>query len=392
MTPASGAGSPAGARGAPDVARGVELEVDGVRHRGWTGLRLAASIEAAASKVTLEFTDRWDAGGPRERPIRPAQPCRVLLDGEEVLRGHVDGVDADYDARFRRLTATARDLLGDLVDGAAAVAPPFEWGGIALPEFARRLCQPFGIAVQVQADCGTAFRRAAIQPGETAWEALERACRQRGVLPTGDGRGTLLLTRAGAGGEAAGPLTLGENILRARGRFDWTGRHDLVVVRGQGEGGGAGQGEARCKDAEIGRHRPKLVVAEAAGEGVTFQRRADWEVLTAAARSRRLTYTVPGWRGASGALWRPNTLARVDDAFLGIARELLIVSVTFLLSAEDGTVTELEVAPPEAFERLPEAEERGKGGGGGLVPGFYRQEEGARNQGGGAGYRREGGL
>lgn len=106
----------------------------------------------------------------------------------------------------------------------------------------------------------------------------------------------------------------------------------------------------------------------------------------------RLTYTVPGWRGASGALWRPNTLARVDDAFLGIARELLIVSVTFLLSAEDGTVTELEVAPPEAFERLPEAEERGKGGGGGLVPGFYQHEEGARNQGGGAGYRREGGL
>lgn len=374
-----------------DVSRGVALVVDGVRHTGWTSLRLGASIEAAATRFTIDFTDRWtEAGTAEERQILPMQRCVLELDGEEVLVGHVDALHADYDATTRTLSAVGRDLLGDLVDCAAAVDGPFEWGRIGLGEFARRLCRPFGLAVREEADGGAPFARAALQPGETAWEALDRACRQRGVLATGDGRGTLLLTRAGAGGAAAGPLRLGENILRAQGRFNWSGRHSPVVVRGQGEGGGRGQGQARCLDAEVPRWRPKLVLAEAAGDGVSFQRRADWEVLVAVARARRLTYTVPGWRGASGALWRINTLVRVDDPFLGIARELLVVSVTHVLSPQEGTVTELEVAPPEAFERLPEPEDKRGGKGGGLMPGFYRAEEGARNEGGGAGFRREG--
>jgi prophage tail gpP-like protein len=162
-----------------------------------------------------------------------------------------------------------------------------------------------------------------------------------------------------------------------------------VVVRGQAEGTGRGQGEARCLDAELTRHRPKLLIAEAAGEGISFQRRAEWEVLIAAARSRRLTYTVPGWRGRCGRLWQPNTLVRVQDAFLDLDTELLIVSVNWVLD-QGGTLSEIEVAPKEAFEVLPEPEERR--GGGGWRTGFYQGEQGRRNEGGGANYRRTGDI
>lgn len=384
----------------------VTLTVDGLVHSGWLSLRLAHSIEAAATKFTLELTERWTRGGAApsqsgssaagdarlERRIRPAERCVIALDGEEVLSGHIDGVDADYDATRHTLSVTGRDLVGDLVDGAAAIEPPFEWRAIKLDELARRVCTPYGIEVVASVDCGAPFQRAAIQPGETAWEVIERGCRQRGLIATGDGMGRLLITRPGEAGEAAGMLVLGGddgNILSAQGRFDWSGRHDLVVVRGQGEGGGAGQGEARCRDAEVTRHRPKLLLAEAAGEGVSFQRRADWEVITCAARSRRLTYRVPGWRGRSGRLWRPNTMVRVKDAYLELAREMLIVSVAWTLD-DQGTVTEIEVAPREAFEVLPEPSSRGSGGG--LREGFYRAEEGARNEGAGTGYRRTGDL
>lgn len=365
----------------------VTLTVDGLVHSGWLSLRLAHSIEAAASKFTLELTERWSGDSRVERRIRPAERCTIALDGEEVLSGHIDGVDADYDATRHTLSVTGRDLVGDLVDGAAAIDPPFEWRGIKLDELARRVCAPFNIEVVASVDCGAPFQRAAIQPGETAWEVIERGCRQRGLIATGDGRGRLLITKAGAGGEAAGMLRLGGedgNILSAQGRFDWSGRHDLVVVRGQGEGGGGGQGEARCRDAEVTRHRPKLLLAEAAGEGVSFQRRADWEVITCAARSRRLTYRVPGWRGGTGRLWRPNTMVRVQDAYLELEREMLIVSVAWTLD-DQGTVTEIEVAPREAFEILPEPEQRG-GGRSGWIVGSYVGQEGARNQGAGDGF------
>ena len=121
------------------------------------------------------------------------------------------------------------------------------------------------------------------------------------------------------------------------------------------------QGEARATDEDIIRHRPKVILAEAQGEGVTFQDRAAHEVRVAAGKSRRVRYTVPGWRGASGNLWLPNTKVWVEDAFLELKRELLISNVTFSLT-EQGTVTELQVAPVDAYALLPEP---GKGGGGG---------------------------
>lgn len=151
------------------------------------------------------------------------------------------------------------------------------------------------------------------------------------------------------------------NILRANGSFDVAERHNLVVVRGQAQGETeASQGEARATDEDIIRHRPKVILAEAQGEGVTFQDRAAHEVRVAAGKSRRVRYTVPGWRGSSGNLWLPNTKVWVEDAFLELERELLISNVTFSLT-EQGTVTELQVAPLDAYALLPEP---GKGGGG----------------------------
>ncbi len=50
----------------------------------------------------------------------------------------------------------------------------------------------------------------------------------------------------------------------------------------------------------------------------------------------------------------------MEDAFLELKRELLISNVVFSLT-DQGTVTELQVAPVDAYALLPE---KGKGGGG----------------------------
>jgi prophage tail gpP-like protein len=56
----------------------------------------------------------------------------------------------------------------------------------------------------------------------------------------------------------------------------------------------------------------------------------------------------------------PNTRVWVEDAFLELERELLISNVVFSLT-DQGTVTELQVAPVDAYALLPE---KGKDGGG----------------------------
>ncbi len=364
------------------IAATVELTVDGLTYRGWRSMKCSLGLDAAAAEISIEMAERWagaEDAAQIARSIRPGAAFLLTLEGEAVVEGFLDALEVAYDATNHTLTVRGRERTADLVDCAATVDGPYEWANIGLEEAARRIAEPYGIKVRAEAELGKAFPRFSIQPGEAAWEAIARAARERAVIATGDGLGTLILTRAGEGGEAAGALRLGGkdgNILRANGSFDVAERHDVVVVRGQAQGEtSASQGEARATDEDIIRHRPKVILAEAQGEGVTFQDRAAHEVRVAAGKSRRVRYTVPGWRGSSGNLWLPNTKVWVEDAFLELKRELLISNVSFSLT-EQGTVTELQVAPVDAYALLPEP---GKGGGGGESGPFETKIESREN-------------
>lgn len=350
------------------AAGGLELVVDGQVHRGWLTGKLSFSIGNVVASFELKLAERWSrAPDDAPRLVRPGAACMLRLDGEEVLAGYIDSVETAYDAKTHTLTVKGREKTSDLTDGAATVDGPYEYRDVTVAEVARRLSQPYGIAVRAEVPEGDPFPRYAIQPAEKAWEAIERGLRQRAMFAFGDGRGALVLTRPGAGGEAAGGLRLGGtdgNIRGAKGITNWTKRRSLLVVRGQGEvtrgaspaqsreparGAQAGQRGARASDPEFTRHRPEVLVGEVA-VGVTPQQRVDWEVAMRRGRSRRVTYTVPGWRGGGGRLWRINTLAAVEDSYLALREELLIVAVTHAVTGEAGSTTELEMMPKDGYD------------------------------------------
>jgi prophage tail gpP-like protein len=365
------------------IAGDVALTVDGQVHRGWRAVKVSMGLDAAAAEISIELAERWAGAEDAEairRSIRPGADFSLALEDETVVEGFLDSLEVSYDDRSHTLTVTGRERTGDLVDCAAQLDGPHEFAGVGLEEAARRICTPFGVRVRADGALGAAFPRFSIQPGETAWEAIARGARERAVIATGDGRGTLLLTRAGQGGEAAGALRLGGqdgNIRRANGSFDFKERHSVVVVRGQAEGSATGgQGQARATDPDVTRYRPRVVLAEGQGEGVTFQDRATWEVRVAAGKGRRVRYTVPGWRGRSGALWRPNTRAMVEDAYLDLSRELLISNVTYSLTPDGGTLTELQLAPVDAYSLIPERSRKGKGESGDTPMETRRRESG----------------
>jgi prophage tail gpP-like protein len=55
----------------------------------------------------------------------------------------------------------------------------------------------------------------------------------------------------------------------------------------------------------------------------------------------------------------------VQDAYLDLSRELLISNVTFHIGAEGGTLTDLQLAPVDAYALIPERPRRGRGETGG---------------------------
>lgn len=329
----------------------VELKVGGQIYGGWTSLNIQRGIEQLAGSFSLTLTEHW----PEQvdaRPVKPGQPCVVLIDGEPVVTGYIDDVAPTFSATEHGLTVSGRDVTADLIDCAAIYASG-QWKNASLARIARDLCGPFKIPVVIdakaQALADKPFPSWNIEEGEKVFECLQRAALLRTVLLTTSGDGKLLITRPGFD-KAGTALREGENVLSGEGKFSWAERFSEYRVKGHSRGEVASKGVA--KDTIVGRYRPTIVLAEDQAGQATAAERAEWEKTVRIGRSNRATITVQGWRQGEGQpLWKPNLRVAVVSPTFRVDGELLIASLTYTLD-ESGSLTALEVVDPRAFDLL----------------------------------------
>jgi prophage tail gpP-like protein len=355
----------------------VVLTVNGRRHAGWLSATASNSLRQLAGTFSLNFSDRWP-GQQEKYSITEGSHCVLTLGGQTVVDGWVDKLSPSYDADSHSLSLSGRDLCGDLAD-CSHIGKRVDFAGEKLPAIARALCEPFGIQVIAEADCGDALPKARYSQGDSVHDFLLKLCRMRGVLPISYGDGKLVLTTTGAKHSGA-KLIWGKNIITGKAEFDSTNRHSQYIVKGQGQAPAAfdfspkddEDSEERSKqraefvsprgaatDSTVSRYRPLVLLAESGGDPASMQKRADWEAVNRAGHSRALTYTVHGWQSPTGKLWRINQRVTVEDGLLGINGEQLIESVRFRLSEGQGTVTELGLVHPDAYAANPKDDAAG---------------------------------
>lgn len=331
----------------------LTLKVNGKSYEGWKTVRLTRSIEQLAHTFTVSYADRWTDEG-QSWPIYEDDVVEVLIDGKTVISGYVVDTTDSEDPTQTALEVSGKSKTCDLVD-CSAIHKTGAWKDSSIGQIAADLCQPFGIDVTIEGDQGEKFRRFALQDSETVHEALLRMARMRGFLLTTTPDGDLLITRVGTK-KTATILKRGENILSSSRKGSRTDRFSEYTVKSQISGDdntfarNANQ-KRTATDAGVTRYRPLVMQAENQEAGTEMQKRVDWERNTRAGRSLRLTYAVQGWLCNEG-VWAPNTLVSVDDSRRKIRGEFLISGVS-LTRDEQGTVTELELADPRAFDVEP---------------------------------------
>ena len=340
----------------------IALLIDGRSHVGWTEATVTRSLETISGAFTVTLSER-EPGETTPRVIRPGNACRVEIEGETVLQGWVDAVTVDYDARGHTIAVRGRDATGDLVDCSAA-SEPGEWKDAGLDEIASALCEPFGISVSSETDTGAPFSSFRIEEGESVFEAIERACRFRAVLPLSDGKGGLILGSPSRS-QTAVRLERGENIMSASGTASWLARFSDYKLLGQQAGGASSAGgafgqtgisaeqvahvSATAQDGGVDRHRPLTIIGEQSLDEDEAKARIQWEANVRSARARTVRVTVQGWREVpDGDLWAPGRLVFVQDDWLGVVQELLVSSTSQSLSS-GGTLTTLDLVPQDAF-------------------------------------------
>lgn len=345
----------------------VTLIAGGATHSGWTSVSVTRALENFAGAFEIGLTERWP-GQSERRPISPGAECTLRLGNDVVITGYVDDAAPAIDADSRSVTVGGRDRAGDLVD-CSADSKPGEWADQSLVKIAGDLARPFGIAVSALVDTGKPFASFRIAEGETAYEAIERACRARAVLATSDGLGRLVLTNAAVASDTGQALVEGGNVKAASGRFSFKDRFSKYVVKGHAdEISGISAEEiagpvGESTDPAVKRYRPLTVIAEDTGDNVSFKDRAVWESVTRAGRAQQADITVAGWRDAVGALWRPNTLVSCKLPSLGLDARMLVTRVTLARSDNEGSTATLTVAHPDAFKLIALADDKEDGGG-----------------------------
>jgi prophage tail gpP-like protein len=377
------------------MADGAGLLVNGKAYGGWTSVRVTRGIEAIAGSFDLTVSERWD-GQAEPWPIVEEDTCVVTLgDALEtpVITGYVDIRSQGFEPGGRTFNVSGRDKTGALVD-CSAVLGKYEFKKIGVLEFCELLAKPFEIGVSLQPGAedkaisttgkadgggtpsavGTAGKsssmklsspiaRLVINPGDSVFEVIDRACRMAGLLPVSDGAGGIVLTRTG-GARATSVLAQGENILTADVNYDATKRYRRYMVAGQTPGSDELVGQtaanvsAHAEDLQVRRASRVLLVRPDGAVTLEFAKaRAAWEASVRAARSATVTVTVQGWTQRDGSMWPINALARVHIPALGITyTDLLITEATYSLQLSGGTTTTLSLTRADAFRPEPTIE------------------------------------
>lgn len=346
----------------------LELAVNGFVYAGWKSVRITRSIESLAGSFALDVSDRW---GEEMWAILEEDACEVRIDGTPVISGYVDKRSISAAAGARTLSYSGRDRAAALVDSSVQLSR-WTFRNVNVADFAAAIAKPFGVPVSVQPGLVLPkVPKLVISPGDTAYEAIKRAAGDDGVMIASDGRGGIVLTRAG--GARAAALIEGQNILSAGVEYDGADRYHRYVIATQAAGtddaaGNATRVQAEAIDEGVRRADRVLLIRPDKGYNVeTARRRADWEARIRAARAETVTVAVQGWKQPSGMLWDVNLTTRVAASrLLGVEGDMLISQVEFSLG-DQGKVSQLKLVRPDAFAPEPKAivKSPAKGGGSG---------------------------
>lgn len=338
----------------------IHLDVNNKRFAGWKTARVVRGIECIAGGFELDVSDRWGSAPDEAWQILEEDECELFIDDQLVISGYVDQRSIFYNANEHTLSLSGRDKTGTLVDCSPALTK-WDFANISALTLAKRIAEPFGIAVSLQAGLAAPRNAAKLtaDPGDSAFEIIERACRIAGLLPVADGSGGLVLTRAGSS-KATTALVEGENILAASITYEANARARRYVVLGQHQGTddfvGTGPAGVKGEATDLNVLRSERVIVIRAEGNVTKEQaksRAQWEAKARAARAAQAQVTVQGWTQGDGSLWPVNARVAIRSPLLGIDGEMLITQVEYAVDDSAGTTTQLSLKRPDAY--LPEA-------------------------------------
>lgn len=331
------------------------LSVDGTKYDAWTSATVRKSLDEFAHSWSVEYVDKWaPMGDPWS--ILPGAQGVFYVDDYPIVTGYITRSTWQSDENNYTVTAEGRSETADLVDCAPFFAESDQANNLTLAKMVTSLCDPFSITVVDDSGDTRALKKFTIDLGESAFDAIDKACRSRGVLPMTSPEGWLVLTKAE---NFSRQVDLPEILLKRRAlEYSEENRFSEYFVYGQHPGEETFRGDKIVQqagqdyDGVVSRYRPSVTIAESPASKADLDAEAAWIRNVRAGRSEVVRYTVAGVLAPDGPPWGPGMFARLNDTILRVRSTLLVQSVTHTWD-DSGIWTELVLTRPEAYTTKP---------------------------------------
>lgn len=293
--------------------------------------------------------------------IKPGDSFRLFLAGHLVITGFVTTRNVYFDANQHSVELTGVSYSHQIALG-TAITPTGQFHGKNLQEMAQQLISPMGFGLtmlgdQVGSMLAVKFPRAAINPGETAHDFLERYARPLGVHISADEFGNLVFIAGQMGGTAA--VIEGQNILIGREEISIP-ESDPIDVSTSGAKPGTNEESGPAINSLLGKGN---VMALFGGAGVArgilseipgwtqklLQGRSNTETMHNDMETIIVTVVVYGWEYTPGALWYRGQSVLVKSPMLMMNQTLIAKKVTFTQDSASGSRTTLELVNQKAL-------------------------------------------
>ena len=340
-------------RGKP-IKDEVSIIVDGQSFDGWTTVSITKNLESIANSFSIGLFDKFE-GIKENWPFKHGQIVQINIGTERVFTGYIEVIQPEFGPKRRGFIIAGRSKAGDLID--SYHEGPSEYKNITLTNLAKELIAPFGLKVFESVE-PKIINKFAVKPGETIFEALDRAAREQGLCFISTRAGNIRLTRA-ARERSFSSLEQNINLKFGSGIYDASQRHNSYTVKAQTAGLPdffgplASQAEGQAFDLGITRHRPFIMVSESSADSGKAKIRAEWEASSRLAKATRVNTQVVGWTQEDGSLWGINQVIAFTSSFLGLNRDLLSVVVTHTDEVNQSKLTNITLTDPKAYAPEP---------------------------------------
>lgn len=360
----------------------LAIEVDGTKYSGFINAEANVRLDA------LTNTFRFQASSDNEKPMPfgVGQSCRVKSGNDLILTGNIELINVDGDSTSHNIDIAGRDKTGDLLDSTIGSLSDIR-APISLKAIIEKTITHIGADIDVvDLENPAIFTKAedvtAPEPGQLAWDYIEKYARKRQVLLTSNGLGQVVITKS-SGIEVDAivkhKLRSDDNtVLRYAVSYDDTGRFNKYEMLAQSNPlslifAGNISNEAivnqnsQIFDDLIREGRQLALVAETASSSADLKKRAQWDANIRKARGKVYSATVRGHRNQTGNLWAVNELVKVEDDFAGIDSRMLVNSIKFSSNKESADTSLLSFVEKNAYTLSLEEPVIDKTGEGGLV-------------------------